>query len=515
MAEVLLGQSYYLRFDARLFEVMEPYPPLGCMAATAMLREVGHDVALFDAMLAESESEWAARLDVEKPRIAVLFEDSFNYLSKMCLARMREAAFTMMVAAKARGCTVVVAGSDASDEVALYLDNGADWVISGEGELTLLELLAHLEGREGAREPADILGLSWRDGFNGTGKVTENPRRKVMRSLDELPAPAWDLIDTDRYRRVWRERHGRYSVNVVTTRGCPYHCNWCAKPIWGQRYNVRSPEAVAREFAWLKRELGAEHVWIVDDIFGLKPGWLKRFAAALEKEGVRLPFKALSRADLLTRPGDAEALARAGCETMWMGAESGSQKILDAMEKGTKVEEIVEAARLLHEVGVKVAFFLQFGYPGETREDIDMTRELVRKGRPDHIGISVAYPLPGTPFYERVQDQLGTKRHWFDSADMAMMFAGPYPTEFYRALYHLIHEEHRAFRRVDELKAAAKRPGELRLVHARTVASLVTGAGRWLARRARLEWLQRRPHQGIGPLEHELDHAAAATPSPQ
>ena len=146
-----------------------------------------------------------------------------------------------------------------------------------------------------------------------------------------------------RYRQLWRERHGYYSMNMVTTRGCPYHCNWCAKPIWGQRYNSRSPENVAAELLWLKTTYQPDHIWFADDILGLKPGWLERFAAAVHATCAAVPFKCLSRADLVTEPV-AAALVEAGCQTVWIGAESGSQKILDAMEKGDVVADIYLAA---------------------------------------------------------------------------------------------------------------------------------------------------------------------------
>jgi anaerobic magnesium-protoporphyrin IX monomethyl ester cyclase len=231
-------------------------------------------------------------------------------------------------------------------------------------------------------------------------------------------------------------------MNLVTARGCPYHCNWCAKPIWGQRYAVRSPEAVVGEMQQLAR-LGAQHLWFMDDIFGLKPGWVPAFAARLEEVGLRLPFKCLSRADLLLRPGEVDALKRAGCETVWIGAESGSQSVLDAMEKGTTVEQIRQATRLLQMAGIQVAFFLQFGYPGETWEDIEKTLLLVRDCRPDDIGMSVSYPLPGTPFFDRVRDQLKGKKNWVDSNDMAMLYDGPYPTSFYHHLHSALHAEFR------------------------------------------------------------------------
>ncbi len=192
-----------------------------------------------------------------------------------------------------------------------------------------------------------------------------------------------------RYKKIWMEHHGYYSMNMVTTRGCPYHCNWCAKPIYGQRYNVRSPENVAQELKWLKDNFAPDHIWFADDIFGLKPNWIERFANEVERLGATTPFKCLLRVDLI-KPGVPEALKRAGCEIVWVGAESGSQKILDAMDKGTKVEEIYAAARNLHSQDIKIAFFLQFGYPGEDRADIDATLRMVREcraGRYRHVSL--------------------------------------------------------------------------------------------------------------------------------
>jgi anaerobic magnesium-protoporphyrin IX monomethyl ester cyclase len=252
------------------------------------------------------------------------------------------------------------------------------------------------------------------------------------------------LVDVEKYRGIWLKRHGYFSMNMVTTRGCPFHCNWCAKPIWGQRYHSRSPENVAAEMKWLKETYHPDHIWFADDILGLKPGWLPRFADALRAQGSFVPFKCLSRADLLTRAGEVDALAHAGAQTVWMGAESGSQKILDAMDKGTRVEQIHEATRRLKNAGIRVGFFLQFGYPGETREDIEKTIQLVRECDPDDIGISVSYPMPGTKFYEAVRNQLGEKQNWQDSQDLAMLYQGPFATKFYRKLHSVVHKEFRA-----------------------------------------------------------------------
>ena len=242
MTQILLGQSYFLRFDPKLWEAMQPYPPLGTLYAASYLRQHGYEVALFDAMLAESEEEWAHMLDVHQPQYAILYEDNFNYLSKMCLLRMRAAAFTMIEMAKTRGCVVILCGADAADHHEIYLAKGADYVLIGEGEETLIELLEALAKKQ---DPNPILGLA-------TSSTQLVKRRPDIADLDKIPFPAWDLVDVEKYRAIWLKRHGYFSMNMVTTRGCPFHCNWCAKPIWGQRYHSRSPENVAAEMKWLK-----------------------------------------------------------------------------------------------------------------------------------------------------------------------------------------------------------------------------------------------------------------------
>ncbi len=442
MTQILFGQSYYLRFDPKLWRAMQPYPPLGTMYAASYIREKGYDVAIFDAMLAESEHEWAKSLDEHKPKYAVIFEDNFNYLSKMCLLRMREAAFAMIQMAKERGCIVILCGADVTDHYAKYLEKGADYCLLGEGEETLLELLNQLEGRREAGFES-ILGLAYKSQVSGLkSQVIKNPKRPDIKNLDALPFPAWDLIDVQKYKRIWKSKHGYFSMNMVTTRGCPYHCNWCAKPIWGQRYNSRSPQNVAAEMKWLKDNYAPDHIWFADDILGLKPNWVEKFADLLHEMNAVIPFKCLKRADLINE-NTASALARAGCKTVWLGAESGSQKILDAMEKGGTVEEIYQAAALLHKYKIEVGFFLQFGYPSETWDDVQLTLKMVRECMPDDIGISVSYPLPGTKFYERVKLELGEKQNWVDSEDLAMLYQGPFPTEFYRILHGRVHYEFR------------------------------------------------------------------------
>ena len=484
MADVLLGQAYYLRFDPKLWEAQRPYAPLGTLYAASYLRERGHAPALFDAMLAESVSEWSDALARVRPRFAAIYEDSFNYLSKMCLLRMRAAALEMIDRSRQAGVPVVVSGSDATDHPEIYLRRGATAVIVGEGEITLADLADRLQ----AGQPLeDVAGIAYLDEACG---VRRSATRPFIKSLDELPMPAWDLVDVDRYRRVWGERHGFHSMNLATTRGCPYHCNWCAKPIYGQRYAVRSATAVVSEIAWLRRHFAPDHLWFVDDVFGLKPGWVEEFAGLIAAQGPPLPFRCLMRADQVT-PEAARALAAAGCTMLWMGAESGSQKVLDAMEKGLRVDDIRVASRLLKRAGIEVGFFLQFGYPGETWDDIQATLQLTRELEPADIGVSVSYPLPGTRFYERVQQQLGLKQNWIDSNDLSTMYKATYAPEVYRRVHGLVHHEFRARKSAHALTALLGRPWQARPRDLRRVAS-------WIYNRAALAMTRRRVSTLLG-----------------
>lgn len=473
MADLLLGQAYYLRFDPKLYQAQQPYAPLGTLYAAAYLRERGHDVALFDAMLADSVDQWSAAIDRQRPRLAAIYEDSFNYLSKMCLLRMREAALEMIDRARHARVPIVVSGSDATDHAELYLRRGAAAVIIGEGEITIADLADRLLNN---RSIEGIPGIAYLD---DTCAIRRTGSRPFIKSLDELPFPAWDLVDIERYKRIWYEHHGYYSMNLATTRGCPYHCNWCAKPIYGQRYAMRSARKVVEEIAWLKRHFAPDHLWIVDDVFGLKPGWVEEFATLINEQRVAVPYRCLMRADQVTA-NVATALASSGCRMLWMGAESGSQKVLDAMEKGLCVDDIRQANRLLKAEGIAVGVFLQFGYPGETWSDIEATLRLARELEPADIGVSVSYPLPGTGFYERVRQELGVKQNWIDSNDLATMYKATYAPEVYRRVHGLVHHEFRARKSAKALTAVARRPMEFRPAHLRKAAS-------WLYNRAALE----------------------------
>ena len=443
MTDVLLAHSYFLPLDAKQAEKMRPYPPLATLYAASMLRQAGHRVALFDAMLAAGAAEFELSVRRHRPPLVAIYEDSFNFLSKMCLTRMRDEALRMIEIACDAGARVIVAGPDVSDRPLIYLERGAELALLGEADHTLVQAVKLLLEAPRDASPESIArqrGLPDGVAYLSAEGLARTAKRRSERHLDAFPSPAWDLIDFESYRTAWTRQHGYFSLNIASTRGCPYRCNWCAKPIWGQQYAVRSPDSVAREMATIKETIDPDHVWFADDIFGLKPGWIVKFAQHLKVLNGSIPFMIQTRADLMTEDAVA-ALASAGCVEVWLGAESGSQKILDAMTKDIAVEEILAARRRLGEAGIRVGFFLQFGYPGETFEDILLTVHMVRAALPDDIGVSVSYPLPGTRFHAMVRDQLGAQNNWIDSGDLAMMFHGTYYSPFYRRLHQVLHRD--------------------------------------------------------------------------
>jgi radical SAM superfamily enzyme YgiQ (UPF0313 family) len=435
---ILFTHSYFLRFDPKQWSIGQPYAPLGTLYAASNMRMHGYQVSFFDNMFGHSANDVVPLIDRVKPGFFVIYDDGFNYLTKMCLTNMREAAFEMCKLAKQRGCTVIVSSSDSTDRYKEYLQEGADYVIIGEAEQTLLELTNAI--KNGVTDISGIPGLA----YMKDASPFKTPARPVLKDLDSLPLPAWDLVDMVPYRESWLSHAGYFSMNVGTTRGCPFKCNWCAKPIYGNRYNSRSPQNVITELKLMKEMFNMDHIWFCDDIFGLKPGWVKEFAKLVDQEGLELRYKIQSRADLLLDNEEVSAMASSGCENVWIGAESGSQRILDAMDKGTTIDQIGTATQLMKKHGIKPSFFIQFGYPGETKEDIGLTISMINELLPHEIGISVSYPLPGTLFFEKVKAELLQKTNWTDSDEMALMFSNTFTPAYYKQLHRYVHQNYHA-----------------------------------------------------------------------
>jgi radical SAM superfamily enzyme YgiQ (UPF0313 family) len=436
MVEVLLTHSNHLFYDRKQVRKLEPYPPLGTLYAAGLLRARGFSVAVFDSTFQEPEAGLLDALRVHQPKIVAIYEDDFNFLTKMCLTRMRELAFEMIAMSRSAGARVVVHGSDATDHATDFLRHGADCVLEGESEYSLLQVCkAFLDGSgiadiAGVRQPRDI-------GFND---IVATGHANRCRQASTLPFPARDLIDFGSYREAWQRAHGFFCLNLISSRGCPFRCNWCAKPIFGDSYQLRPASEVAEEIRVLKESYGPDRLWFADDIFGLNRHWLADFANAVEDLDCAVPFKVQARADLISAE-TSRNLKRSGCAEVWMGVESGSQGVLDAMEKGLLVEHVISAREHLRREDIRTCYFLQLGYPGERWADLQKTIALVRETRPDDIGVSFSYPLPNTRFYARVKEQLGAKQNWSDSEDLCVMFKGAYTDLFYHAIRDTLHAE--------------------------------------------------------------------------
>jgi radical SAM superfamily enzyme YgiQ (UPF0313 family) len=476
-----------LRFDPKQWETAQPYAPLGTLYASSMMRENGFEVSFFDTMFAHSANDILPKLEEQQPDLFVIYDDGFNYLTKMCLTNMREAAFQMIRLAKRRGCTVIVSSSDSTDRYEQYLNEGADFILIGEAEITLLELANAI-----TKDRNDLLSIQG-IAYKQENAVIKTARRNVIKELDTIPFPAWDLVDIQPYRKMWLSSKGFFSMNMGTTRGCPFKCNWCAKPIYGNRYNSRSPENVISELKMLKEKFQFDHIWFCDDIFGLKPGWVHAFADLIEKEKLDLKFKIQARADLLLQEEYIKDLARAGCENVWMGAESGSQRILDAMDKGITIEQIKNSTALLKKHGIKPSFFIQFGYLGETMDDIKKTISMINDLLPCELGISVSYPLPGTLFYEKVKAELKEKTNWTDSDELALMFRNTYQPPFYKQLHRYVHKTYRKHIAIENLKNIFTKPASLSLASFKKAASLIYYAPAAFLAKQKLNVLEKSP----------------------
>jgi anaerobic magnesium-protoporphyrin IX monomethyl ester cyclase len=431
--DILLVNPLYLSKDPVEQRLMTPYFPLGLLYLAATLREAGYQVAIYDGTFQSDFGSFENALDEKKPRIV-----GFGVLSTV-----RSNAMEMASLAHARGITVLMGGSDPTARPASYLtathdgQHPVDVVVVGEGEETILELAPALLEKDGALPLEQIRGLAYR---NPAGEVIITPGRPLRKSVDEIPFPARDLIDIEAHRRAWRARHGFYSLSIIASRGCPFECAWCQKGVFGRSYRPRSAESVAEEMRQIKASYHPDQLRIVDDVTGIDSKWVKRWRDAVIEKDAAIPFECLSRVDLVDR--DVLGwLKDAGCVRIAFGAESGSQKVLDAMTKGTQVEEIYRAAALCHELDIEVYQYIIVGYPEEEWEDIRATMRMLRRTLPDQFSSTIAYPLPGTKFYERVHDQLTENPDWAYTAENRLLYHGPYNTRFYRWVQRWLHLE--------------------------------------------------------------------------
>ena len=413
--DILLTHGYFLHEDPHELKVMKPYPPLGILYISSHLKAKGFTVGLFDTTFSTRE-QWRAYITHERPSVVGIYT---NLMTKLNV-------IPMIKWCKQVGATVIVGGPEPPHYAEQFLDQGADVVVTGEGENTLEELIPDL-ARVGPHRLRDIAGIVFRD---EDGVTQKNPSRNQIKNLDEQPFPDRESINLQRYVDTWRTHHGLGSVSLITARGCPYTCKWCSHTVFGNTHRRRSPENVLAEVELLLEQYKPDQLWYADDVFTIHKGWTLKYAHVLKERGIRLPFECISRADRLD-PEVIGALAEMGCDRLWIGSESGSQRVLDAMDRKTRVEDVQSKTRLLREAGIKTGMFIMLGYEGEEITDLEETVDHLKKADPDLFLTTVAYPIKGTPYYHEVESRLIENMPWEKRTDRELTVAGRHSRRFY------------------------------------------------------------------------------------
>jgi len=420
VTDLLLTHGYRLYEDAHERAVMKPYPALGILYISSHLKRRGFDVEIFDSTF-EDGAAFERRLDESHVPVVGIYTNLMT----------RSNVLAMIRAARSRGASVVLGGPDPANHAEQYLEHGADVVVIGEGELTLEEVVPALAGTsDRAGLPArlaTIRGIVFRD---GDGRVVRTPARENIRDLDGQPFPDREAIDLSRYLDTWRTHHGRSAASLITARGCPYTCNWCSHAVYGYTHRRRSPQNVADEVEQIIERYRPDMLWYADDVFTIHRTWLLSYAAELQKRGIRIPFETISREDRLDEE-IVRTLGEMGCFRLWVGAESGSQQILDAMERRTNAQRVPEVVGMLRRQGIETGMFIMLGYEGEEVPDLEQTVTLLKRADPDIFLTTVAYPIEGTPYADKVRDRIVPLAGWTEGSDRLRTVAGRHSRRFY------------------------------------------------------------------------------------
>ncbi len=423
--DLLLTHGYFLHEDPKELQIMKPYPPLGLLYLSSYLKSKAYEVEIFDSTF-RPRTELYDLLSTSTPGLLGI------YANLMTRANVVEIIQT----AKQSGWDVVLGGPEPSNYDEEYLAAGADAIVIGEGELALEEILARRRSKQ-ENSFAGISGLVFRD---KQAILHRTVPRDLISPLDSLPWPDREAIDIDSYLLAWRTAHGKGSVSLITSRGCPYHCRWCSHAVYGKTHRRRTPRAVADEIEWIRDRYTPEMLWIADDVFTISARWVFEFAKEMKSRRLTLPFECITRADRLNE-AVADALAELECDRVWIGSESGSQRILDAMQRNVTVEQVQQGISLCKERGIKTGLFLMWGYLGEEWSDIEATIEHVKNSSPDVFLTTVAYPIKGTDYFRDVSPSLQAPEEWQHASDRDYKVRGRHSKLYYRFVDQLLKNE--------------------------------------------------------------------------
>jgi len=458
--DILLTHGYFLAEDEVERTVMKPYPPLGLLYISSHLKALGYSVEILDTTFRTVASALAA-LESMRPKLVGVYVNLMT----------RRNALKLIAKAKEVGATVVLGGPEPVNYAEEYLARGADLIVSGEGEKALEALIPHLR-RHGLSALDTVPGIHFK---SEQGSIVSTPSRPQIGDLDSQPFPDRSAIDLELYLQTWQTHHGVRSVSLITARGCPYTCSWCSHSVYGRSHRRRSPENVADEIDLIRERYRPDQLWYADDVFTIHPKWLDRFAAELKRRGLHYPFETITREDRLNN-NVVRTLAAMGCYRLWIGAESGSQRILDGMDRRTNAGRMRDMIRLVKSHGIRAGTFIMVGYEGETWNDIKLTADHLRDAAPDDVLTTLSYPIKGTPYYNSVADRIVARRGWEEGSDRDLTISGRNSRRFYAHAQRWLQAE-AELARIGQARTRSWR----RLVRAKA-ASAVSRVGMYVSR---------------------------------
>lgn len=420
--KILFTHGYFLHEDPKEALIMRPYVPLGILYISAYLEKNGFENDVFDSTFSTFDSLRQTLLNT-KPNVLAIYT---NLMTKINVLKIIQ-----FVKAESKLCDtkIILGGPEVRHHRENFLNYGADVVVIGEGEETMLELVKLVAQKQVTPQTLlSVRGIA----FKQDGQIITTEERSLIKDINLLPFPNRKKIDFTPYLNGWKQHHGYSMMSVNTMRGCPYTCKWCSRAVYGGTYRRRSPQLVAAELSLLKKEYKPDMIWFVDDVFTIHHKWLKEFADEVKKADAAIPYEIISRADRLNEEV-IKILKESGCFRIWVGAESGSQKIIDAMDRRVDVMKTREMILLAKKHGIEAGTFIMLGYPGETKHDIRQTIQHLVQANPSQYTITVAYPIKGTPLFEEVEaDMLNSDLSWETSTDREIDFKRTHSKKYYQ-----------------------------------------------------------------------------------
>lgn len=417
--KILLTHGYFLNEDASEQKIMKPYPPLGILYISAYLSKKGINTDVVDTTFSSKEKLKTYILE-KKPDVVAFYVNLMTKLNILELIKFIKAEKNLS------GTKIVLGGPEVRYNADNLLDSGADYLVAGEGEETFFELIQYLDGSSSAKLDS-ISGIAYMD---EDGKKRFNNERHLLKNINSLPLPDRDSIAISEYQDAWKKHHGNDAISISTMRGCPYTCRWCSRAVYGLSYRRRSPKLVVNEIELIKSKYNPDTLWFVDDVFTISHKWFAEFNSELKRRNIKMNYECITRADRMNKE-IISLLKESGCYRVWIGAESGSQKIIDAMDRRVKVEQVREMIRLSKKQGIEAGTFIMLGYPGETEKDIEDTIKHLKDSNPDHFTITLAYPIKGTEFFEEIEAIQDGNYDWQKQVERQRDYKRTYSRKYY------------------------------------------------------------------------------------